>query len=103
MNPILPYLIGFSGGLLITVVVFFLYERENKRLRQFTEFLQRQLNSCLAKMMAVDYEKLAEADIRARAASQMAWLEAQGWTPEMSDMDVLDPDDFKLGKKKDAN
>ena len=102
MNPSIPYLIGFAGGLFITVIVFFLYERENKRLRLFGEFLQRQLNSCLAKMMAVDYEKLAEADIRARAASQMAWLEGQSWTPDMADMDVLDPEDYKPGKQRNG-
>jgi len=93
---------GFGGGCVITAVVFFLYERENKRLQKFVEFLQQQLNSCLAKMMAVDYEKLAEADIRARATGQMAWLEAQAWVPELSDVDVVDPNDFRQGMKKNA-
>jgi len=98
MNPSVPYLIGFAGGGIIAFVVFLLYERANKQLRLYSEFLQRQLNSCLSKMMAVDYEKLAELDIRARAAAQSSWFEMQGWTPEMSDVDVLNPDDYKVGK-----
>jgi hypothetical protein len=98
MNPSIPYVIGIVPGITIAFVVFLLYERANKQLRLYAEFLQRQLNSCLSKMMAVDYEKLAELDIRARAAAQSSWFEAQGWTPEFSDMDVLNPDDYKVGK-----
>jgi hypothetical protein len=99
MNPILPYVLGFCGGALISVVVIILYERQNKQIRILLEFTQRQLNSCLSKMMAVDYEKLAQADIEARALGQAAWLQAQGVpVPELGDMDMYNPDDFKVGK-----
>ena len=99
MNPSLPYLFGFIGGGVIACLVMFLYERQNKQLRLFLEFTQRQLNSCLSKMMAVDYEKLAEADIAARALGQAAFLQTQGVNvPELSDLDAFNPDDFKVGK-----
>jgi hypothetical protein len=49
-------------------------------------------------MMAVDYEKLAEADVQARALAQAAWLQTQGVSvPELGDMDIYNPDDFKVG------
>ena len=98
MNPILPYFLGFCGGAVISVVVLVLYERQNKQLRALLEFTQRQLNSCLAKMMAVDYEKLAEADIAARSVGQAMWMQSQGFqTPEMDDLDIFNPDDYKVG------
>jgi hypothetical protein len=98
MNPILPYFLGFCGGAVISAVVIILYERQNKQLRNLLEFTQRQLNNCLAKMMAVDYEKLAEADVQARALAQAAWLQTQGVSvPELGDMDIYNPDDFKVG------
>jgi hypothetical protein len=99
MNPILPYVLGFCGGAVISVVVIFLYERQNKALKSLLEFTQRQLNACLSKMMAVDYEKLAEADIAARSIAQAAWLQTQGvHVPDMGDMDIYNPEEFKVGK-----
>lgn len=95
MEPLLGFACGFAGGVVITGVVFLLYERTNKQLRKYIEFLQRQLNSAHSKMMAVDYEKLAELDIRARADAQASWYGREGWTPEFSEMDVLDPTDYK--------
>lgn len=97
MNPTLPYLFGFVGGFILSVFVFLLYERQNKQLKALLEFTQRQLNAALAKMMAVDYEKLAEMDIQARAMGQSAWLQAHGVVPEMGDMDMYDPENFKVG------
>lgn len=97
MNPSLPYLFGFGGGCMVAVLVIFLYERQNKQLRSLLEFTQRQLNSCLSKMMAVDYEKLAEADIAARSLAQAGWNQIQE-LPEMGDMDMFNPDDYKVGK-----
>ncbi|MHA2163378.1 MAG: hypothetical protein ACXABF_13235 [Candidatus Thorarchaeota archaeon] len=98
MNPILPYFLGFCGGAVISVIVLFLYERQNKQLKNLLEFTQRQLNSCLSKMMAVDYEKLAEADIAARSMGQAMWMQSQGFvTPEMDDMDMFNPEDYKVG------
>jgi len=48
--------------------------------------------------MAVDYEKLAEADIAARATGQAMWMQSQGFqTPEMDDLDIFNPDDYKVG------
>lgn len=97
MNPSLPYLLGFLGGVVISVVVIILYERQNKQLRNLLEFTQRNLNSALSKMMAVDYEKLAEADIQARAMAQAAWYQTQGVPlPEMGDLDVFNPDDYRM-------
>lgn len=98
MNPSLPYLFGFLGGLFVAGLTFFLYERQNKQLRGLLEFTQRQFNAALAKMMAVDYEKLAELDIQARAMGQSAWLQAHGVVPEMGDMEMYNPEDFKVGK-----
>ena len=57
--------------------------------------MQRQLNSAHSKMMAVDYEKLAELDIRARAEAQASWFEREGWTPDFAETDILDPNDYK--------
>lgn len=99
MESLVGYVLGFGGGFLIAVIVFILYERQNKQLKLLLEFTQRQLNSCLSKMMAVDYEKLAEADIQARALGQAAWLQAQNVAmPELSDLDAFNPDDFMVGK-----
>ncbi len=98
MNPTLPYIFGFLGGLVVGGLTLFLYERQNKQLRVLLESTQRQLNAALAKMMAVDYEKLAELDIQAKAMGQAAWLQASGVVPDMGDMDMYNPDDFKVGK-----
>ena len=99
MNPSLPYVFGFLGGMVVAGLTIFLYERQNKQLRSLLEFTQRQLNACLSKMMAVDYEKLAEADIQARALGQAAWLQASGvGVPELGEMDMYNPEEFKVGK-----
>jgi hypothetical protein len=99
MNLMLPYLFGAIPGFILSIIVFALYERQNKQLKTLLDETKRQLNSALAKMMAVDYEKLAEADIQARALAQSAWLQAQGNpVPDMGDLDMYNPDDFKVGK-----
>jgi hypothetical protein len=98
MSIMLPYILGFCGGGFIALIVFLLYERQNKAQKSLLEFTQKQLNSCLSKMMAVDYEKLAEADIAARSLNQAAWMQTQGFdVPDMGDMDIYNPEDYKVG------
>ncbi len=76
MHPLISYLIGLlpAGFLMLLLVIH--YERQLKINRQERGNLQKNLNDVLSKMMAVDYEKLREIELRAHADAQVAYEKA---------------------------
>ena len=76
MNPLLSYLVGFlpAGFLMLLLIIH--YERQLRIGRQERDNLQKNLNDVLSKMMAVDYEKLRETELRANAEAQVAYEKA---------------------------
>lgn len=77
MHPTVSYLLGlFPAGLVLLLLVVH-YERQLRYSRQERDNLQKQNNSLLSAVMAVDYEKLREVEIRANADAQVAWSKVQ--------------------------
>lgn len=83
MSPTVSYLIGLIPAGLVLLLLIIHYERQLRISRQERDNLQKQLNAALSKIMAVDYEKLREVEIRANAEAQVAWSKVavtDGWS-----------------------
>jgi len=96
------YVFFFGYLILVIVFVFFAFRRYDKIIslhRQMNRELRQQLEKTLNRLMAVDYEKLAEVDMRARAEALAVWHTAAA-TNEYSDLDIQEPYEVKV--RKDA-
>lgn len=76
MHPTISYLMGLLPAGLILLLLIIHYERQLRIGREERDNLQKQLNSALSRIMAVDYEKLREVELRAHADAQIAWSKA---------------------------
>lgn len=77
MEATVSYLIGLIPAAIVLLLLIIHYERQLKYSRKERDNLQMQLNAALSKIMAVDYERLREVELRANADAQIAWAKVQ--------------------------
>jgi hypothetical protein len=104
-NYLAAYALGFVSAGFVLVFCLWLSGKYNKLQGSLIEDLRAQLKETTNKMMAVDYQRLAEIDMQAKSAG-MEFVYNQGdlyQTPDLSDIDVFDLEHYKITTKDETN
>lgn len=105
VDPVTGFLFGIVAIGIPYILSMIHYERYVKGLKAENEHLKRegvklwnQVEAAHKKMMAVDYEKLAMAEMQARSLATVTANQRLGEydTPEIADLDIFDLQDYKV-------
>ena len=91
MEYLIAYAFGFASALFIAVVVLVLYERQNKIARHLLDITRQDLSKAIDKVMAVDYERLQEAEAVAKAEAMAAYNATLSQVREVAYTDDMGP------------